>query len=326
MSFTPPPPGSGREALERALAAPNQVLREDAGLTGSEPMPGFDGVDLERALAAAEHEFMRFRDLSVHMEVHAVGPDSPTVVVHHGLGDHVRRFTPLAGRLAEAGFNTVAVDRPGHGLSGGHRGHCPLPWALEVVDASLRWARARYGGPVIMVGDSLGGFTLWYSLTRDVDADAVLCHCIAHPEVEIDPSMRWKRPLMGAIGRIAGKAPVPIRQLADYDHVALDPRTQASFDSERDDVFNFHVTAGSAASYLGFRPDRPWEQVRTPVEVWIGSEDLLVTPEFTRRCFERAHPPTATYVELPGQGHQVFLDHLDQSFPRLLEWIDEALG
>jgi pimeloyl-ACP methyl ester carboxylesterase len=131
---------------------------------------------------------------------------------------------------------------------------------------------------------------------------------------------------MTAFGRLAAKAPVSVRQIADYDHVALEPRTQAVFDSERDDVFNFRVTAGSAASYFGFRPDRPWSEVETPVAVWIGAEDRLVTPEFTRRAYEREHPPGATYSELPGQGHQVFLDHLDQSFPRLIDWIDSALS
>jgi alpha-beta hydrolase superfamily lysophospholipase len=292
----------------------------------AEPIPGLAGVDLDAALEGAEHEFVSYRDLSVHLELHLAGPDSPTVVFHHGLGDHVRRFTPLAGRLAGAGFNVVAVDRPGHGLSQGRRGHCPLPWALDVVDASVRYARDRFGGPVILLGDSLGGITLWYSLTRGLDADAVLCHCIAHPEVDVDSSMRWKRPLMTALGKIAAKAPVPVRRIADYDHVALEPRTQAAFDSERDEVFNFRVTAGSAASYFNFRPDRPWSRIETPVAVWIGAEDRLVTPEFTRRAYEREHPPGATYSELPGQGHQVFLDHLDQSFPRLIDWIDSALS
>ena len=326
MSFTPPAPGDEREQLEAALAAPTGFLRAAAGLDGDDPMPGLADCDLEAALADAEHVYIPWRSSSIHLEVHSAAAGSPTIVIHHGLGDHVRRFTPLAGRLAEAGFNVVAVDRPGHGLSPGRRGHCPLSWALDIVESSIRYARERFGGPVLLLGDSLGGITLWYSLTRSVDADAVLCHCIGHPDVHHDPSMRWKQPLMRAFGRIAPTAPIPVRQIADYENVALDPRTQAAFDAELDEVFNFSVTAVSAASYLGFRPDRPWTEVETPVAVWIGAEDRMVTPEFTRRSFEREAPPAAQLEVLPGMGHQVFLDHLADAFPRLLQWIDEGLA
>lgn len=326
MSFSPPAPGAGREQLEEALRTPTSFLRQAAGLDGTtEPMPGLAGCDLEAALAGAEHDFIRYRDLAVHLEVHeAADRDAPCLVIHHGLGDHVRRFTPLAGRLAEAGVNVVAVDRPGHGLSQGHRGHCPLPAALAVVESSIRHARERFGGPVLLLGDSLGGITLWYALTHEIDADGVLCHCIAHPEVHHDPSMRWKGPLTRALGRVAPKAPVPVRQIADYDHVALDPRTQAAFDAGSDEVFNFTATAASVASYVGFRPRRPWRELTTPAAVWIGAADRMVTPEMTRTAFERAAPPDATYTELPGQGHQVFLDHLAESFPPLVEWIESV--
>ncbi|HKJ35829.1 MAG TPA: alpha/beta fold hydrolase [Solirubrobacterales bacterium] len=326
MSFTPPPPGASREELEAALAAPTSFLREASGLNGGEPIPGLADCDLEAALDGARHEFVRHRGLAVHLEIHEAARGAPTVVIHHGLGDHVRRFTPLAGMLAEAGFNTVALDRPGHGLSQGHRGHCPLPWALDLVDSSVAFARSRFGGPVILLGDSLGGITLWYALTLEVDADAVLCHCIGHPEVDLDSSMRWKQPLMKASGTLLPKAPIPVRHIADYDEVALEPATQKAFDSERDDVFNFKVTAGSAASYIGFRPGIPWARVTTPAAVWIGAEDRMVTPEFTRRSYEREHPPGAELDELAGMGHQVFLDHLAAAFPRFLDWTDRALA
>ena len=326
MSFAVPAPDSGREALEAALAAPTGFLLDAAGLNGAEPMPGLAGCDLEAAIAGAEHEFIAWRSLAVHLEVHPAAQGAPTFVIHHGLGDHVRRFTPLAGRLADAGFNVVAMDRPGHGLSEGHRGHCPLSWALEVVEASIRYARERFDGPVILLGDSLGGITLWYALTREIDADAVLCHCIGHPEVHHDPSMRWKAPVMKASAAVFGKAPIPVRHIADYSAVALDPRTQAAFDDERDDVFNFTATAASAASYLGFRPDRPWGEITIPTTVWIGAEDRMVTADYTRRCYERATPPNSSLEVLAGMGHQVFLDHLDAAYPRLLGWVDATLG
>ena len=309
-----------KPALERALAVPTALLREAA-----KSNPGLAGVDVDAAIERAAHEFTDYRGLGVHLELHELDPAAPTVVLHHGLGDHVRRLTPLAQRLHEDGFNAVLVDQPGHGLSEGRRGHCPLPWALDVIELSLGWARARYTGPVILLGDSLGGITSWYALTREPDADAVVCHCIGHPGVYVSASRRWTGMLVRGLARVAPYAPIPIRRIADYDEVALDPATREQFARRSDPVFNWTITARSVASYLEFRPDYPWESVRTPVLVLIGSADGLVTQEFTERCLAAARPLHTTYEALPGLGHQLFLDHLAQTYPVLAKWMREAL-
>lgn len=309
-----------REVLERALEVPTGFIRE-----GLEHSPGLAGVDLDAALVRARHEFVGFRGLRVHLEVHEAGPGAPTIVVHHGLGDHARRFTPLAARLAAEGINSVLVDRPGHGLSEGRRGHCPLEWALEVIELSLRFTRSEFAGPVVLLGDSLGGRTVWYALTREPDADAAICHTIGHPDVHDDAGMRWKAPLLSGSGRLFRHAPIPIHRLADYDHVALDPRTQAYFDQRVDRLFNFTVSAGTVASYLGFEPDLPWEQVTMPVLVIAGEADRLTPKALSEAALERSRPPRTTYLPLPGAGHQVFLDHLNDVFPKLVEWTRGAL-
>ena len=101
-----------------------------------------------------------------------------------------------------------------------------------------------------------------------------------------------------------------MRQIADYDEVALDPVTKRYFDDEVDGAVQLPVTIRSIASYIGFRPQIAWEQVQTPALVVIGGADRMVTPEFTRRSLERARPPRATYLEIQGAGHQLFGDDL----------------
>jgi pimeloyl-ACP methyl ester carboxylesterase len=131
---------------------------------------------------------------------------------------------------------------------------------------------------------------------------------------------------MRAVARIAPAAPIPVTRLADYDHVALDPETRRYFDERRDRLFNFTITARSAAGYLGFRPAAPWERITVPALVVIGAEDRMVTPEFTRRALDRARPPRAEYLELEGAGHQLFLDDLGAAVDPLLDWVERALG
>jgi pimeloyl-ACP methyl ester carboxylesterase len=65
--------------------------------------------------------------------------------------------------------------------------------------------------------------------------------------------------------------------------------------------------------------------VTTPTLVLIGAQDRMVTPEFTRAAFERAHPPSAEYVTVAGAGHQLFLDDLGAALRPLLDWAARTL-
>jgi alpha-beta hydrolase superfamily lysophospholipase len=309
------------EELERALGPATRAVRGSLERNG-----GLDPAEFDRAIQGLSHQFVEYRGERVHLEVHEADAGAPTVVVHHGLGDHVRRMTPMAARFAAEGMNVVMMDRPGHGLSEGRRGHCLLAWALELVDHSIRFARERYGGPVVLLGDSLGGITLWYSLPSEPDADAVVCHCILNPAIRNDRSMYLKAPLLRAMARVAPHAPIAVTQIADYGQVSLDPVTKAYFDQRLDPAFCFNGTMASAASYLDFKPARPWESVRKPVLVTIGAEDRMTPPHVSRAAFERSHPRDAEFLEMPGVGHQMLLDHLEVSFPPLLEWVRAALG
>ena len=255
-------------------------------------------------------------------------PPNPhaTVVFAHGLGDHARRSTPLGGALADAGLNAILIDRRGHGISEGRRGDATLEADLGVIEQTIAHARRRFGGPVVLMGDSLGGIMTWYLLTREPDVDAAVCHCISHPDVQHDPAMRWKAPLTRALARVTPTAPMPVEQIADYSQVALEPLTNRYFTERSDRLFNFRITLRAAASYLAFEPRIPWEQVTTPVLVTIGDDDRMVSRRFTERCLDHARTPRTTFMPLAGMGHQLYLDHLAEALPPTLEWIERAIA
>jgi pimeloyl-ACP methyl ester carboxylesterase len=309
-----------REVAEHLLEVPTRLLLEARARNAA-----LAALDLEGALDRLVHEWVEQDGALIHLEMHEAAAGAPTVVVAHGLGDHARRLTPLSAALAKAGFNVVAVDRRGHGISEGRRGDASLEEDLAVLEMATDLARRRFGGQVVLLGDSLGGIMIWYLLTREPDVDVAVCHDVSHPQVMLDASMRVKAPLTRMLGRVAPRLRIPVRQIADYEQVALDPVTKAYFDDELDKLFNFTITARSAASYLGFRPERPWERVATPTLVIAGAEDRMVSPAFIERCLARSKPPGTTYIKVPGAGHQLFLDDLGASLPALLEWIGSAL-
>jgi alpha-beta hydrolase superfamily lysophospholipase len=81
-----------------------------------------------------------------------------TIVVVHGLGEHIGRYAHIAAFLVGHGWRVVGYDQRGHGRSGGERGRLRAADDLlvdlaRVVDA----VRAAHPGPLVLLGHSLGG-------------------------------------------------------------------------------------------------------------------------------------------------------------------------
>jgi acylglycerol lipase len=319
-----PPKGGFRHGADPPRAEAAEALLEVATgllLAAQGRNEALAALDLEREVSRLEHDWAPYRGQAIHLERHGTDTAAPTVVVVHGLGDHARRQLGLATALSERGFNSLLVDRLGHGLSEGRRGDATLEADLGVLELAIGLARSRTSGPVILLGDSLGGIMSWYLLTREPDVEAAVCHCIGHPDVHPDRSFARKAPLMRALGTVAPQLRIPVSQIADYENVAIDPETKRYFDERLDPLFNFSVTARSLASYIGFRPGVAWERVTIPALVMIGSADAMVTAEFTRRSLDRDRPPSAEYLEIEGAGHQIFLDDLGVAIGPLAEWL-----
>ncbi|MFJ3922004.1 alpha/beta fold hydrolase [Streptomyces sp. NPDC090022] len=102
---------------------------------------------------------------------------APTFVLVHGSGSNSFGWAPLLGELGLRGHRTVAVDLPGHGYDAYFPVSYQAPQDLErlrtepspisrvtLADCAARVVeavrRAHRNGPVVLVGQSLGGATV----------------------------------------------------------------------------------------------------------------------------------------------------------------------
>ena len=81
-----------------------------------------------------------------------------TVLMVHGLGEHIGRYAHVAAQLNALGWRVVGYDQRGHGRSQGRRGALGADDALlndlaSVVDS----VRAAHLGPLVLLGHSMGG-------------------------------------------------------------------------------------------------------------------------------------------------------------------------
>ncbi len=286
-----------------------------------------DENEIDRLSDRVEHAFIPYKGKSVHLELHrADNKDAPTVVFSPGIGAYARFYLPLLGKLCDEGMNVVGIDRPGHGLSEGPRGDVSFTGILDVVEESIRFARAEFSGPVVLAGSSLGGIITWLALTRNPDVDAAICHNVAHPEIFHEPAMKVKVPLLRGLAKIAPHVPIPIKQVADFDEVTNEPAIQEVMEQESDKIWSWTVPARTVAGLFEYVPPIDWAQVEIPTLVLVGAEDKMVTPEFTRAVLERSSPPDTEMKLLEGMGHLIFHDNLDRSLPEFVKFVKAKTG
>ena len=104
-----------------------------------------------------------------------------TVLIVHGLGEHIGRYEHVAAQLLRSGRSVVGYDQRGHGASEGGRGalnHADdlLADLAQVIDA----VRRRHPGPLTLLGHSMGGLVA----ARFVDGG-----------LEGAPPPAWSRPV-----------------------------------------------------------------------------------------------------------------------------------
>jgi len=132
-----------------------------------------------------------------------------TIVIVHGLGEHVGRYAHVAAHLNANGWSVVGYDQRGHGASPGARGRIAagddLPADLAaVLDDVRREAPKR----VVLLGHSLGGLVAGRFVAgglesprpawqRDVDALVM-----SSPALDIGMTA-GKRALLATLERLA---------------------------------------------------------------------------------------------------------------------------
>ena len=97
-------------------------------------------------------------DLTLQVREWPLADARGSVLIVHGLGEHIGRYAHVAAQINAWGWNAVGYDQRGHGRSEGARGALAKPDDLLrdlalVVDA----VRENNPGPLVLLGHSMGG-------------------------------------------------------------------------------------------------------------------------------------------------------------------------
>ncbi|MEQ8842961.1 MAG: alpha/beta hydrolase [Acidimicrobiales bacterium] len=242
------------------------------------------------------------------------------VLLLHGIAEHGGRYEHVGRRLADAGFDTVAIDHRGYGRSGGRRGHVDR-WSQFTDDVQDQLAEVRtLGRPTILLGHSMGGLMATrYCVDPDRPQPDLLVLCGPALGAEIPTHLRVAAPL---VSRFAPR--MEIKEKGDPSFLSRDPAVGEIFYADPYRVP--FPTARLGAELMQAMADTRERiaDLTVPTFVIHGGDDKLVPAEASE-IFDTL--PNAERIVYDGLRHELFneaegLEILDT----VITWINGRLG
>jgi pimeloyl-ACP methyl ester carboxylesterase len=291
------------------------------------------------ASVQGEERWVSGEDTALRLVAYAgAGPGGPSVVVLHGLGtgvDVLREAVPGLdpfARLAAEGLNVLALDWPGHGRSGGRRGHLTYRQAMESAALAVGEARALWNGEVGLLGTGLGGVLAFYAALEDDRVGAVACHNAidlrdvrpvlrrARQGVLLPAAARLRRVLSS---RLQERTPIPTDAVIAPADLAADPALTRRLRRHPQAVRRYDLA--SLASILLTPEDKPAvEAQRVATFVAVGGADRVLPETAARALVARLSCPAQLWA-LPGGSHQLLLEHPAAFAPQAAAFLHEHL-
>jgi pimeloyl-ACP methyl ester carboxylesterase len=266
-----------------------------------------------------EESFLRLDSAKVRLRILSTGTGPPLVMLH-GVSFAAAVWAPWLADLA--GYRTLLVELPGHGLSGpaAYRPGSVRDHSLTLMD-DLFGTLGLATAPV--VGHSLGGMlALWYAAARPGRITSLVV--IGEPAVAL-PGATVRMPLslltVPVLGQAVLRTPSPRPVYRRLLGQGLSPAAAAAAPDELLDVLRLAARrAGNArtvASLMhaidGFRrpradsvmTDGELRQITAPSMFCLGTGDPFLSPAQARPAIAKI--PGAMLHEVPG-GHGPWLE------------------
>jgi alpha-beta hydrolase superfamily lysophospholipase len=254
---------------------------------------------------------------------HGTADPVATLLVHHGVGEHMRRYGHLVEAMIGAGVEVVLYDARGHGASGGRRGHVAR-FADYADDLRLVLAMVREGAgrAPFLLGHSMGGLVVCQAALQAPLPVAGIA--LSNPGLAAAVAVPgWKLAAAQVLSRWAPTIALPTGLPAE--HISRDPESVRDY---RDDPAIFgSVTTRWGAEFLAAQREvqaTPLE-LSCPLLVLLGTGDRIVDAAASERTFASARAPELQIERFEGFYHELFNEpagERDRPLAALRDWIE----
>ena len=262
--------------------------------------------------------FVLERDDSAELQCHSWLPRSSKalVVLVHGIGEHAKRYDPVAERLNEEGIAVFSFDLRGHGGSAGQRGHIgSFAETRGDMDALACRARETVGDvPLFFYGHSLGGgivLSKWQS-----EPDSAKAFIATSPWLEL---VDRKPPALIAVSRVlkALLPSFPIPTGLDAELLSSDKSVTDAY--RKDPLVHGKISVATAIDAIDSAVRVLGGSVPgTPLLLAHGRLDGICSVEASRKLAGKS-PDSITYLEYEAK-HEIFNE------PGLFDSLTDAIS
>lgn len=270
----------------------------------------------------------------LQLDRHGPADAAMSVVLVHGAGGYGRMFAPLAQRLAVAGYEVLAPDLPGYGLSPARWPQVDYAAWKHRLLALIEAEHAQRARPFVLLGASIGGYLAYLVAAESPRVHGLVATTLADPRDPVvqaalvrQPWMRRLLPALRPLSRVTRGLRIPVRWFTHMQRMSRNPALSALVCRDRLGGGN-RVPLGLLASLFDTPPAREPEQfTRCPVLMVHPARDAWTPVEISDRFFNRLAVPRER-VLLAECGHfpieQPGLDQLRDALLPFLQRIAQT--
>ena len=258
------------------------------------------------------------------------------VQIAHGVGEHARRYAPLARALTEQGFVVYSHDHRGHGATAASPsdfGKLGVSgWSALVDDLGRVGAFARHEHPtlpLVLIAHSLGSFAAQqYLLDHSVEVDVVVLSGTAAIDL-LEPAMNLDEPMDLSTFNAAFQSP-----RTDFDWLTRDEDQVDQYIADPLCGFGLDID-GAKSMFQGARQIADPQRVASmrselPVYIVVGEMDpvngqLALVHALVER-YRQAGLTDVTLRTYSGARHEVFTEtNREEVVSEMIAWLNQVL-
>jgi alpha-beta hydrolase superfamily lysophospholipase len=266
----------------------------------------------------------------------AGGAAHGTVLIVHGLGEHIGRYAHVAARLNQEGWHVTGYDQRGHGRSDGPKGKITSDDDLlhdlsQMIDA----VRQQSPGRLVLLGHSMGGLIasrfVAEGLPRPLSASGhaawhrpVDALVLSSPALAADTNALQKF-LLATLGALTPDLAVHNGLRPEW--ISRDPKVVAAYSA--DPLVHDRITPRLARFILrnGEGVRRLAARWKVPTLLIYAGSDRCVAPSGSRDFAATAPKPVVTPREFGPLFHEIFNEPEQADvFAVLTSWLQSLTG
>jgi alpha-beta hydrolase superfamily lysophospholipase len=269
----------------------------------------------------------------IHLDIY--GHDLPhpqwNLIFIHGTSVYSRFYADFLYLLYKEGIRIISMDLPGHGRSGGRRGHFTMDILTQTIFELTSYVKAQYTGNVGIMGSSLGGITALYCAANDPRLQAAICHNSAifnekaHKRiVKIKGPIKLIYPLVPFLAKI-----FPILKISVWTY--LDPTNLVKTTTGKeimqqimkDPELSTYYTLTALSTQMRAPLAKPIEEIKVPILILGSDNDILFSIDYMQEIFQRLHKsPHKELAIIQNASHMILIENQKESVQKIKNWLD----